>query len=98
VWYELGDIYLGMGYIRDYCTKYKRDIHTHIPRLLVHGVCHLLGYDHVKDSDYKKMLAKENYIWRRMKVLNEREGLKPKLPQNTTDSESAPVEPNKPTS
>lgn len=96
IWYELGDIYLGMGYIRDYCAKYKRDIHTHIPRLLVHGVCHLLGYDHIKDSDYKKMIAKERHIWRRMKVLNEREGLKPKLQKTKSDPEHAQVEPSKP--
>jgi ssRNA-specific RNase YbeY (16S rRNA maturation enzyme) len=25
----------------------------------VHGICHLLGYDHIKDEDYKVMLKKE---------------------------------------
>jgi probable rRNA maturation factor len=31
-------------------------------RLLVHGICHLLGYDHMKDSEYKVMLAKEREL------------------------------------
>lgn len=81
-----------MGYIRDYCAKRERDIHVHIPRLLVHGVCHLLGYDHIKDSDFEKMLAKEKYIWRRMKILNEREGSKPKLPQKPDTASNTGIE------
>jgi rRNA maturation RNase YbeY len=27
--------------------------------LLVHGICHLLGYDHIEDEDYKVMHRKE---------------------------------------
>ena len=27
--------------------------------LLVHGICHLLGYDHIEDKDYKIMHKKE---------------------------------------
>jgi len=26
---------------------------------LVHGICHLLGYDHIKDEDYEVMKEKE---------------------------------------
>jgi rRNA maturation RNase YbeY len=27
--------------------------------LLVHGICHLLGYDHIQDEDYEVMKKKE---------------------------------------
>ncbi len=30
--------------------------------LLVHGVLHLLGFDHIDDADYKKMKAKERSL------------------------------------
>ena len=28
-------------------------------RLLIHGLLHVIGYDHIKDADYKKMNIKE---------------------------------------
>jgi rRNA maturation RNase YbeY len=28
----------------------------------VHGICHLLGYDHEEDHDYKKMFALEKKL------------------------------------
>ena len=30
--------------------------------MLVHGICHLLGYDHIEDEDFKKMEAKEKEL------------------------------------
>lgn len=33
-----------------------------IERLLVHGLCHLIGYDHINDKDYKIMYKKEMSI------------------------------------
>jgi len=29
---------------------------------LVHGICHLLGYDHIKDEEYKLMQKKEEEL------------------------------------
>ena len=34
--------------------------------LLVHSICHLLGYDHVTDADYAIMKKEENRILQRM--------------------------------
>jgi ssRNA-specific RNase YbeY (16S rRNA maturation enzyme) len=31
-------------------------------RLLVHGICHLIGYDHETDEEYEVMLQKENEL------------------------------------
>lgn len=30
--------------------------------LLVHGICHLLGYDHIEDEDYAAMDTKEQLL------------------------------------
>merc|ERR1740121_2908975 len=42
------------------------DVAERIPLLLVHGVCHLLGHDHMEDDDYKCMVAEEDRLLRAM--------------------------------
>ena len=39
--------------------------------IFIHGFLHLLGYDHIKDKDYKIMLQAENKIFKSIsKILN----------------------------
>ena len=38
--------------------------------MLVHGVLHLLGYDHIKDTDAEKMEAKETFILKKLGYKN----------------------------
>ncbi|MBN2266925.1 MAG: rRNA maturation RNase YbeY [Candidatus Babeliaceae bacterium] len=38
------------------------DFETWLNRLFVHGICHLVGYDHETEKDFKKMNAKEQEI------------------------------------
>lgn len=33
-----------------------------LPLLIVHGICHLLGYDHENDADHRRMIAKEEEL------------------------------------
>ena len=40
----------------------------HMRVLLGHEICHLLGYDHIKDEDYKVMKQKENTILQKLSV------------------------------
>ena len=51
---KLGEIYLDPAYIR----KYKEDLNL----MLVHGVLHILGYDHAKKSDRINMEKKEKAL------------------------------------
>ena len=32
-------------------------------RTFIHGFLHLIGFDHIKNRDYKKMLKEEEYIY-----------------------------------
>ena len=34
-----------------------------VMKTFIHGFLHLLGFDHKKDNDYKKMLKEEEYIY-----------------------------------
>ena len=48
----------------EYGHSYRRELHY----LVVHGLCHLLGYDHIIDDDRAEMRAKEERILTRMGI------------------------------
>ena len=58
----LGDIVLA----RETCAREAADkgvpVATHATHLIVHGVLHLLGYDHIDDEDANEMEALERLI------------------------------------
>lgn len=57
----------------NYCQKRKISMDDHLERLAVHGMCHLLGYDHEVKEDYRKMKNRENYIMRKLKQMKKEE-------------------------
>lgn len=59
---NLGDLIISLQYIYRDPKKMGFTLSKRIQILLVHGICHLLGYDHEKDSEYKVMQAKEKEI------------------------------------
>uniref|UniRef100_A0A7S0QYM9 Uncharacterized protein n=1 Tax=Pyramimonas obovata TaxID=1411642 RepID=A0A7S0QYM9_9CHLO len=59
---ELGDVVLGMPYIKRYCVKNEVLMEQHTPLLIAHGLCHLLGYDHETDEEHMVMQAKEDEV------------------------------------
>jgi len=63
----LGDIIISLEYVHRDAEKYEVTFEQRMNRLLVHGICHLLGYDHIKDADYKIMYALETKL---MKSIN----------------------------
>lgn len=56
---NLGDLILAPQYILDDLPRWNQDFTTRLEVLLVHGICHLLGYDHIVDSDYEIMKLEE---------------------------------------
>ena len=48
----------------EYGHSYNRELHY----LIVHGLCHLLGYDHIEESDKKEMREKEERILGKMGI------------------------------
>jgi len=38
-------------------------VEERIPALLVHGMLHLMGYDHIEDNDYEIMVRREEEVW-----------------------------------
>ncbi|KAJ2756879.1 hypothetical protein IWQ56_006304, partial [Coemansia nantahalensis] len=64
---NLGDMFLSMPYVAHHCRANNETLPAHLPVLLTHGLCHLMGYDHERDSDFEKMAARERAILRRLR-------------------------------
>ncbi len=64
---NLGDLILAPEYIAADAKRLRVPFEKRMRRLLVHGICHLLGYDHIEDADYKVMLKQEMAILRKLK-------------------------------
>ena len=56
---NLGDLIIAPAYVVKDAAKLGITFESRMQRLLVHGICHLLGYDHIEDADYAIMLKKE---------------------------------------
>lgn len=56
---NVGDIIISLEYVKKDAVKLGTTFEKRMKRLLVHGICHLLGYDHIQDDDYKVMYKKE---------------------------------------
>ena len=41
-----------------------KDFKEKVIKTFIHGFLHLLGFDHIKDKDYKKMLNEEEKIYK----------------------------------
>lgn len=52
---HLGDIVLAHGVITREAAEQGKTLHDHTAHLIVHGVLHLLGYDHETDAEAEEM-------------------------------------------
>ena len=51
----LGDIYISYDKAIEQAEEYKHSLKRELCFLTVHGILHLLGYDHMNEEDEKKM-------------------------------------------
>jgi probable rRNA maturation factor len=58
----LGDIIISVETAQRQADTLNHSIEKELTVLLIHGLLHLIGYDHEKDEDYKIMREKENEI------------------------------------
>lgn len=59
---NLGDLIISAEYVSAVVHEYETTFDERMRVLLVHGICHLLGYDHVTDDEFIDMQKMENYI------------------------------------
>ena len=59
---DLGDDFVSAQYALRWATRHGLDADAHLATLLIHGVVHLLGYDHEDDADAADMAAAEGRV------------------------------------
>lgn len=57
----LGEIVICPRTIKKLAKRENKNYEQELVRTLIHGVLHLIGYDHIKKKDAEEMLKKENY-------------------------------------
>ncbi|MDO9027168.1 MAG: rRNA maturation RNase YbeY [bacterium] len=58
---ELGDVFISLPRARRQAREYCTSAEAEIRRLAVHGVLHLLGYDHIQPGPARKMRSREEF-------------------------------------
>ena len=59
---ELGDIILCLDVVKEQSIEYNTGILRETLYMITHGVCHLMGYDHMVEDEKKEMRALEEKI------------------------------------
>lgn len=63
---NLGDIIISPEYIVKKLPELETTLEDRLRVLLVHGICHLLGYDHETEEQYAQMYAVEQALLKKM--------------------------------
>ncbi len=58
----LGDIYISIDKVRSQSEEYGHSIKRELFFLAIHGLLHLLGYDHMTPEDEKVMFGKQEEV------------------------------------
>jgi rRNA maturation RNase YbeY len=62
----LGDVVIAVGVAARQAREQGHPLAAECRRLLIHGVLHLLGYDHARPAEARAMRAKERWLWSRL--------------------------------
>ncbi len=68
----LGDIIISVDKVERQAKEYGHSFERELAYMCVHGFFHLMGYDHIKDDDKKKMRAKEDEVLNEMGITREK--------------------------
>ena len=59
---ELGDLVLAPEYIARQAKSYGTTVTAETTLLIVHGLLHLLGYDHLEEEEARRMEEREDHL------------------------------------
>jgi probable rRNA maturation factor len=60
----LGDIIISYNFMDKPKSQKLKNFKDKVIKTFIHGFLHLLGFDHIKNRDYKKMLKEEERIYK----------------------------------
>ncbi len=64
----LGDVVIGIETAARQARAAHRSLDEELARLLIHGILHLLGWDHEESAEAKLMRAEERRLWRAIRA------------------------------
>ncbi len=64
----LGDVVIGIETAARQARAAHRGLDEEVARLLIHGILHLLGWDHEESAEAKLMRAEERRLWRAIRT------------------------------
>ena len=63
----LGDIIISYNYLDKPKSQNLKSFKEKVIKIFIHGFLHLLGFNHIKNKDYSKMLREENLLYNAIK-------------------------------
>jgi probable rRNA maturation factor len=64
----LGDVVVSLDTAAVQARRARRSLDDEVLRLLIHGTLHLLGHDHERSDDARRMRAEERRVWRALQT------------------------------
>ncbi len=61
---NIGDMIISIQYVQAAAKKLGTTFEQRMNRMLIHSICHLLGYDHIQDDEFAVMIKKEKALAR----------------------------------
>ena len=65
----LGDIVISIERVEEQAKEYEHSFERELSYMAVHGFYHLMGYDHIEESDKVIMRQKEENILNKLNIL-----------------------------
>lgn len=66
--FYLGDMAICAKQLARQAKEFGVTVQSEVKKLVIHSILHLLGYDHIEDSDYEVMHAKEIILEEKIKI------------------------------
>lgn len=66
----IGDIFVNEDILVSQAKEINSDPITEFTFLVMHGILHLIGYDHMSEKDEEKMTLKQREIFKNLKIRN----------------------------
>jgi len=60
----IGDIIISYNFMNKPRSQNIKSFKERLIKTFIHGFLHLLGFDHIKDKDYRRMLSEEKRIYK----------------------------------
>lgn len=64
----LGDLIISVERAREQAAEYGHSVRREIAFLTVHGMLHLLGYDHIEEADRIEMRREEDFVMEKLGI------------------------------